>query len=92
MSALANSVISNGYKYYDWNVSSGDGGNGNTNSVYNNVIKGIKKYNVSIVLQHDSKGYSVDAVERIILWGLSNGYTFLPLDLSSPTCAHRPNN
>ncbi|MGI6509186.1 MAG: polysaccharide deacetylase family protein [Erysipelotrichaceae bacterium] len=93
MSALVGSVTSNGYKYFDWNVSSGDGGGSKTSdAVYNNVIKGIKKYNVSIVLQHDTQGFSVDAVERIILWGLINGYTFLPLDYSSPTCHHGTNN
>ncbi len=93
MSTLVNSVSSKGYKYFDWNVSSGDAGkNSNRNSVYNNVINGLKKRNVSIVLQHDTKGFTVDAVEEIILWGLANGYTFLPLDLSSPTCHHGVKN
>lgn len=93
MSTLVHSVSNNGYKYFDWNVSSGDAGkNSNRNSVYNNVINGIKKRNVSIVLQHDTKGFSVDAVEEIILWGLANGYTFLPLNLSSPTCHHGVKN
>ena len=35
--------------------------------------------NVSVVLQHDIKNFSVDAVEQIIQWGLSEGYTFLLL-------------
>ena len=48
----------------------------------------MKNRKVSIVLQHDTKGYSVDAVEKIIVWGLEHGYTFLPLDKSSPTAAH----
>jgi hypothetical protein len=38
------------------------------------------------VLQHDIHGFSVDAVERIIQWGLANGYTFLPLEPTSPGC------
>ncbi len=92
MSVLASSVTSNGYKYFDWNVSGVDTGNTNSETVYKNVINGIKKRNVSVVLQHDSKGFSVDAVEKIILWGLINGYTFLPLDYSSPTCHHGINN
>ena len=93
MSTLVHSVSSKGYKYFDWNVSSGDAGkNSNRNSVYNNVINGLKKRNISIVLQHDTKGFTVDAVEEIILWGLANGYTFLPLDLSSPTCHHGVKN
>ena len=38
---------------------------------------------------HDSLGYSVAAVERIIQWGLENGYTFLPLTKDSPAPHHR---
>ena len=93
MTRLTQAVTDAGYQYYDWNVSSGDAGlTTDTDVVYQNVIDGIKSHNVSIVLQHDSKGYSVDAVERIIQWGLSNGYTFLPLTPSSPKAHHRLNN
>ena len=93
MTRLTQAVTDAGYQYYDWNVSSGDAGlTTDTDVVYQNVIDGIKGRNVSIVLQHDSKGYSVDAVERIIQWGLANGYTFLPLTPSSPKAHHRLNN
>ena len=93
MTRLVQAVTDAGYQYYDWNVSSGDAGlTTDTDVVYQNVIDGVKSHNVSIVLQHDSKGYSVDAVERIIQWGLSNGYTFLPLTPSSPKAHHRLNN
>jgi hypothetical protein len=34
----------------------------------------------------------VDAVERIIVWALENGYTFLPLKSDSPTAAHGVQN
>ena len=30
----------------------------------------------------------VDAVEEIILWGLENGFTFLPLQPDSPNAHH----
>ena len=93
MSRLTNEVVDKGYRYFDWNVSSGDAGSANTaKKVYENVINGIKGRNVSVVLQHDTKGCSVDAVEEIIIWGLSNGYTFLPLGSTSPTAAHGLNN
>ncbi len=93
MTRLVQAVTDAGYQYYDWNVSSGDAGlTTDTDVVYQNVIDGVKSHNVSIVLQHDSKGYSVDAVERIIQWGLANGYTFLPLTPSSPKAHHRLNN
>ena len=93
MTRLTQAVTDAGYQYYDWNVSSGDAGlTTDTDVVYQNVIDGVKNYNSSIVLQHDSKGYSVDAVERIIQWGLQNGYSFQPLTPSSPKAHHRINN
>lgn len=82
-----------GYRYFDWNVGSEDTGGANTSeAVFNNVINGIMQRNTSVVLQHDIYGYSVDAVERIIAWGLCNGYTFLPLTYDSPQCHHPVNN
>jgi hypothetical protein len=74
-----------GYQYYDWNVNSYDTDKNKTaNAVYNSVIAGIQKNGVACVLLHDIRSYSVDAVERIICWGIENGYTFLPLSPSSP--------
>lgn len=93
MTRLTAAVEERGYRYFDWNVSSGDaGGTTSTDQVFQNVIDGIQKRNTSIVLQHDTKSYSVAAVEKIIQWGLENGYTFLPLDMSSPTAHHGVNN
>lgn len=93
MSALAESLGYNGYYYTDWNVSSGDaGGTTSRQGVFNNVISGIQKNNISVVLQHDIKKYSVEAVEDIITWGLANGYTFLPMTENSKMVHFRPNN
>lgn len=93
MTRLTQAVGDMGFQYFDWNVSSGDAGETkSTEQVFKNVIAGIQKHNVSIVLQHDIKKYSVDAVEKIIVWGLENGYTFLALDSSSPTAHHGVNN
>lgn len=93
MTRLTKRVRDMGYQYFDWNVSSGDaGGTTDTKQVYNNVVAGIRNHNVSVVLQHDIKGFSVDAVEDIIIWGLNNGYTFLPLDESSTGAHHGVNN
>lgn len=90
MSRLTAEVENRGFTYFDWNVSSGDAGQTvETQTVYENVINGVQKHRYSIVLQHDKKGFSVDAVEDIIIWGLENGYTFLPLTKDSPTCHHK---
>ena len=93
MTRLVDAVTSMGYQYFDWNVLSGDAGETtSTEQVVKNVIDGISSHNISIVLQHDIKGFSVDAVDEIITWGLCNGYTFLPLTPSSPTAHHGINN
>lgn len=90
MTRLTEEVEKRGFTYFDWNVSSGDAGKTiETQQVFENVINGVKNHKYSIVLQHDKKGFSVDAVEQIIIWGLENGYTFLPLTKDSPTCHHK---
>ena len=92
MSQLVKEVEKRGYVYFDWNVVSGDAGwTTSTDKVYNYVVNYLKS-NYSIVLQHDSKGYSVDAVERIIKYGLANGFTFKAIDDSTPVVHHRVSN
>ena len=93
MSKLVKEVGARGFTYFDWNVTSGDaGGTTSSDGVYQNVINRVYRDGKSIVLQHDSKGFSVDAVERIIQWGLANGFTFDKLDASSFTAHHGVNN
>jgi len=93
MTRLTKAVEAAGFQYFDWNVDSKDAGGAKTaDEVYRNVINGVKSKSVSVVLQHDIHGYSVDAVERIIQWGLANGYTFEALTPSSPTAHHPVNN
>jgi hypothetical protein len=85
MTRLSKALTAMGYQYCDWNVTSGDaGGTISTEEVVSNVISGIQSHSVSVVLQHDIKGFSVDAVEQIVAWGLANGYTFLPMDSTTP--------
>ena len=93
MTSLSQSVGLMGYQYSDWNVSSGDAGETTSSSqVAANVIEGMKNHKVSVVLQHDIKQFSVEAVEEIIQWGLANGYKFLPMDKTSPMAHHGINN
>lgn len=87
---LARSLTDMGYRYFDWNVSSGDAGETTSrDQVAENVIAGCSGKTASVVLQHDIKDYSVAAVEEIIVWGLSNGYTFRALDITSPEAHHK---
>ena len=93
MSQLTKAVEAKGFRYFDWNVSSGDAGETTiTSEVSSNVIKGMMNRNPAVVLQHDVKSYSVNATEAIIQYGLSHGYQFLPLTMNSPTAHHNVNN
>ncbi len=93
MTFLAEDVANRGFTYFDWNVSSGDAGDINTtDGVYERVVDGLKVGGESVVLQHDVKDFSVDAVERIIQYGLDNGYIFAKLNKDSFTAHHGINN
>ena len=84
---IINAMNEKGNVYFDWNLSSGDaGGTVSTDQVVKNVTSKMK--NNSVVLQHDIKGFSVNAVEKIIQYGLNNGFTFKALDENSPTAHH----
>jgi len=100
MTELVQIVRDMGYQYFDWNVDSDDAGAArDAETVFKNVVYGKKVSDTyswrgcedvknAVVLQHDIKEYSVDAVEMIIQWGLANGYTFKALDLTSPAAHH----
>lgn len=93
MTTLAQEMLARGYEYCDWNVSSGDaGGGGSEQAVINNVINGCARKNTAIVLQHDIKKFSVNAVDNIIEWGIANGYTFKAMDKDTPFVHYKPNN
>ena len=93
MTRLTKLVEEKGFTYFDWNVDSKDAGGAKTaKQVYNNVVSGIGSKTNSVVLMHDIKTYTIDAIEQIIVWGLANGYTFRALTADSPTCHHRVNN
>ena len=93
MTRLAEAVEQEGFTYFDWSVDSKDAGGAKTSEeVFNNVVKGVEKREYPVVLMHDIKDYTVESVEALILWGLSNGYVFHPLTADSPTCHHNINN
>lgn len=93
MTTLTAAVEEAGFHYFDWNVDSNDAGGAKTaRTVFQNVVNGVQNQNVSVVLQHDVQRFSVDAVEDILIWGFEHGYTFLPLDESSPAVHHGVRN
>lgn len=95
MTKLTKEVVARGYKYFDWNVSSGDaGGAKNSSDVYNSVISGLKHGRNNVVLMHDFSGNTktVNALSSIIDYGLSHGYKFSNITTSTPMVTHGVNN
>ena len=79
MSTLVRETVKRGYRYFDWNVASGDsGGVKESEGVYSNVTAGLKNTRSNVVLMHDFSGNqkTVDALPRIIDFAKQNGYTF----------------
>ena len=81
-----------GYVYYDWNVDSEDAAGANRDKIVKNVISGISNRNYSVVLMHDIKRPTIDAIEEIIVYALDNGYTFDVLSTDTVTVHHPVNN
>ena len=93
MTRLVDTLTKLGYTYFDWNVDSMDSAGSNTaQEVFENVVDGIGQLENAVVLQHDIYKYSVDAVEKILVWGICNGYRFEALTANSPTCHHAVQN
>lgn len=95
MTTLAKALEADGFQYADWNVVSGDAGETTeTERVKKYVINGIKNNSqgAAVILQHDIKEFSVNAVEDIIKWGLENGYRFRAMSDTSPMAHQGINN
>ena len=93
MSELTKAVEARGFRYFDWNVSSGDAGETtSTAQVVKNITSSLGNGSTYVVLQHDIKGFSVNAVEEVIIYALARGYTFRALTMDSPTMHHGINN
>ena len=93
MTKLTKKVEKRGFLYYDWNVYGGDAGETkSTNKIATNIINNLNKKGASIVLQHDIYNYSVNAVEKIIKYGLNHGYSFEAITEDTKEIHHQVNN
>ena len=93
MTKLTKAVQDQGFRYFDWNVDSKDAGGAKTaDEIYQNVISGIGNRKTAVVLQHDIHKCSVEAVEKILIWGIENGYRFEALNMNSPICHQTVHN
>lgn len=93
MTTLASMVLERGYRYYDWNVDSGDaGGAGSSQQVYNNVVNHLSPNRANMVLMHDIKYTTKGAIRDIIRFGKNNGYRFEKIDMNTYMIRHGINN
>ncbi len=86
---IANRMTSEGYVYFDWDVSSGDAAGAGRTKIYNNVINGVKSCSKCIVLMHDIKSTTANELDNILKTLTSKGYRFGTLSTSSPTVHHK---
>lgn len=94
MTKLTQEVVNRGFRYYDWNLSSGDaeGGRCNSDTIINNVVNNLRKDRVNMVLMHDIKACTRDALRAIIKYGKNNGYYFDKITMSTEMVKQRVNN
>lgn len=72
-----------GFRAYDWNVQP-ESVNKTTESTLVEFTHPEKPYDYAVVLQHDTRRFSVAALDRMIEWALGEGYTFAALDETFP--------
>lgn len=91
MTELASQCTLKGYTYFDWNIDSMDTSTSDPDKVFRNITShlGSGYYNI---LMHDTKKVHREALPQVIEYGINNGYTFLPLDETSPAPHHSINN
>ena len=93
MSVLTDEVEKRNFKYCDWNIMSGDAGDTkDPNEIYQRVTSSLSHDRSNIILMHDIKPYTRDALRSIIKYGKENGYKFSKLNYDGDMIHQRVNN
>ena len=93
MTTLTGMVLDRGYRYFDWNVDAMDASTARSSSdVYYNVINNLSMNRANVVLMHDVKGITRDAIRNIIKTAQSQGYTFARIDMDTYMVRHGVKN
>ncbi len=85
---IANEMTNRGYIYFDWNLSSGDadGKGASTDKIISNVVNRVDKCSAHcVILFHDYKPTTANAIEPILAELTKRGYNFATLNENSPT-------
>ena len=95
MSYLTKEVVNRGYLYYDWNVDSEDAGRcvgKDANCIYSHVTSNLSLNKCNMVLMHDIKWNTANALKDIIHYGKNNGYHFAKITEQTPMIKQGVNN
>ena len=77
-----------GVRYFDWNIQV-EGEMSTGMDMYYFFKNQVPLYETPMCLQHDTLSNSVNALERLLVWGTENGYTFAAIDESTPDVQFR---
>ena len=72
-----------GVRSFDWNVQP-ESSTKTTEGTITDFRYGVKPEGMSVVLQHDTRLFSVAALDQMISWALENGYTFARIEPDTP--------
>ncbi len=93
MTRLSKEVTNQGYAYFDWNCSNGDADGANTvQKQLNYCSQYPKSASTVIVLMHDTKKTTMQALPKIIEYYQSCGMNFGVITTSTPAIHHGINN
>lgn len=93
MTRLSKSILEKGYIYFDWNCTNGDADGANTVSKQLNYCSQFpKSANNIVVLMHDSKESTMNALPKIIEYYKSCGMNFGVITSSTPPVRHNITN
>lgn len=74
--AIIEEMTRRGFRYYDWNVESGDVAGADWSTMYNNIPLDCSKFDRSIVLFHDTQYNTVLVLDDVIGVLKNEGYKF----------------
>ena len=90
VSGIASTMTSKGYVYFDWNVSSGDAAGYSSSGIYSAVVNGVSRCGGGcVVLMHDIKGTTANALDPILKELTNKGYSFGTLSTAGPIVHHK---
>ncbi len=76
-------LLNMGIREYDWNVQP-ESSTKTTNGTFIDFCHSQELDKYAVVLQHDTRRFSVQALEEMIVWAKSQGYTFSSINETFP--------